>query len=85
MPYMDAVKWELDHAKPKEWVFNDYISIFVASFRPEYFSKAYALSPSKQLLNRKFLDEVVSHFNYEHVVKLWMENPIMFSPKQGIG
>ena len=81
MPYTDAVKWSLDHAKPEEWVFNDYIDVFVALFRPEIFAKAYALSPSKQLLNRKFIDEVVSHFNYEQVVKSWMVNPTVFSPQ----
>ena len=34
MPYIDAVKWVLNHTKPEEQVFNDYIGVFLASFRP---------------------------------------------------
>ena len=47
MPYTDAVKWTLTHAKPEEQVFNDYIGVFLASSKPEIFAKAYALSPPK--------------------------------------
>ena len=65
MPYTNVVKWILDHAKPEERVFNDDISIYLASFRPEIFAKAYVLSPPKQLINHKFVDEAVSRFNYE--------------------
>ena len=74
MPYTDAVKWALDDVNPEERVFNDHIGIFLASFKPDIFSKAYAFGPSKQLLNHNFLDEAISHFNYEDVVKSWMEN-----------
>ena len=45
MPYIDAVKWRLNNVKLEEWVFNDYIGVFLASFKPEIFSMAYALSP----------------------------------------
>ena len=48
----------------------------------EFFIKAYSLSPPKELLSRKFLDEAASHFNYEHVVKSWMENPSCFLKNQ---
>ena len=84
MPYTDAVKWALDHANPEEWFFNDYISVFVASFRPKNFAKAYGLSAPKQFLSRKFLDEAASCFNYEHVVKSWMENPMLFPAEPSI-
>ena len=47
MPYTDVVKWALAHAKPKERVFNDYIGVYLASFKPEIFAKAYDLSPPK--------------------------------------
>ena len=47
MPYTDAVKWALDHAKPKERVSNDNIGVYLASFRPEIFAKAYGLNPWK--------------------------------------
>ena len=39
MPCTNAVKWALDHAKPEERVFNDYIGVFLASFKPEIFAK----------------------------------------------
>ena len=81
---MDAVKWVLNHVKPEERVFNDYIGIYLDSFRPEIFAKAYGLSPLKQLLSRKFLDEVASCFNYEEVVKSWMANPNLFPIEPGI-
>ena len=75
------VKWALDHTYPKERVFNDQIGIFLDSFKPDIFAKAYVLGLPKQLLNRKFLDEAISRFNYEDVVKSWMENPTLFSRK----
>ena len=77
------MKWALDDANLEEQVFNDHIGIFLASFKPDFFAKDYTLGLLKQLLNRKFLDEEISHFNYEDVVKSWMENPIMFSSQLG--
>ena len=59
------MKWELDHANSEERVFNDYIGIFLSSFRPEIFAKADDISAPEQLLSRKFLDEAASHFIYE--------------------
>ena len=84
MPYTDAVKRALTHAKPEERVFNDYIGIYLASFRLEILAKDYSLSPLKRLLSRKFLDEVSSCFNYEQVVKSWMVNPTLFPAQPGI-
>ena len=78
MPYTDTVKWALDHANPEEQVFNDHIGFFLASFKPDIFSKGYGLGISKQLLNYNFLDEVISRFDYKDVVKSWMENPTKF-------
>ena len=83
MPYTNAVKWALDHANPEERVFSDHIGVFQASFKLDIFSKAYALGLPKQLLNRKFLDEEISHFNYKVVVKSWMENPTVFISQPG--
>ena len=34
-------------------------------------------------MNRKFLDEAISRFDYEDVVKSWMENPTLFIPQPG--
>ena len=47
IPYTDAVKWTLNHAKPEEQVLNDYIGVYLALFRPKIFAKDYGLSPSK--------------------------------------
>ena len=74
MTYTDLMKWELDH------VFNDHICTFLATLIPDNFSKAYVLGPPKQLMNRKFLDEATSRFNYEEVEKSWMDNPTLFIP-----
>ena len=74
MAYIDLVKWELDHATPKECSFNDNVNSPVASFHSDVFSRAYALGPLRQRLTSKFIDESISCYNYEEVVKYWMDN-----------
>ena len=81
MPYRDPVKWELDHTIHKERSFNDHTHTPVASFHPDVFTRAYALRPPRQLLNSKFLDEAMSRFSLEEVVKSSMENPPEYVPK----
>ena len=39
MPYIDPVKWALDHVNPKDCVFHDHIGTFVASFHPNIFPR----------------------------------------------
>ena len=34
-------------------------------------------------MNRKFLDEAISRFDYEDVVKSWIENPTLFVSQPG--
>ena len=80
MPYTDTMKWEMDHANPKDRMFNDHNGTFLDTFIPDTFSKDYALGTPKQLLSRKFLDEATSCFNYEELVRSWMENPTLFIP-----
>ena len=48
-----------------------------------FFPKACVLGLPKQLLNRMFLDEAISRFDYEDVVKSWMENPTLFTSQPG--
>ena len=74
MPYTDPVKQAFDYANPKELSFNDNTDTLVASFHFDVFSRAYALVPPRQLLTSKFLDEAITRFNYEEVVKSWMNN-----------
>ena len=40
MPYMDPVKWELDHVDPKQGIFHDIHNIVIVSFCPDVFSRA---------------------------------------------
>ena len=77
------MKWELDDANHEEWVFNDHIGIYLASFKLDIFAKAYALGLSKQLLNHKFLDKAIFHFNYEDVGNSWMVKPTVFISQPG--
>ena len=83
MPYTYPVKWALNHAKPENRVFNDHIGTFLVAFSPDIFAKAYELEHLKQLRSCKFLVEATSRFNYEEVVKSWMENPTLFISQPG--
>ena len=78
MPYTDPVKWALDYENPKECSFNDNTHTPIASFHSDVFAMAYALGPPIQLLTSKFLDEAITRFNYEKVVKSWMNNIELF-------
>ena len=50
MPYMNPVKWELNHIDPKEGIFHDIHNVVIASFRLDIFTRAYALPTPKRLL-----------------------------------
>ena len=53
----------------------------VASFHINVFVIAYALKPPQQLLTAKFLDAAMSKFDFEEVIKSWMDKPAKFIPK----
>ena len=40
MPYTNLMKWELNHANPKDHVFKEHIGTFLAVLNPNIFSKA---------------------------------------------
>ena len=82
MPYSDPIKWALDHANPNEHSFEYHTHTQVMYFHPNVFLRAYSLGPPQQLLSSKFLDEAMSQFNFEEVVKSWMENPNEYVPKE---
>ena len=44
----------------------------------DLFARAYALGPPRQLLTSKFIDESISWYKYEEVVKSWMDNTKLF-------
>ena len=43
MPYMDLVKWELDHVDLNQGMFHDIDNVSIASFHPDVFARDYAL------------------------------------------
>ena len=60
MPYIDAVKWIINHANPQEHSFNDQTQPELVSFHLEVFSRGYSVNPQQQLLNKKFLETSVT-------------------------
>ena len=44
IPYIDAIKWIIDHTNPQDRSFNDMAQTQLSSFRTEVFSRAYALT-----------------------------------------
>ena len=80
MPYIDLVKWALDQVDPNQRMFHDVDNSHICSFHLDVFSRAYALENPKHLLSSKFFDETLNKFNYEEVVKSWMEDPKLVIP-----
>ena len=81
MSYADPVKWALDNASRKEWFIDDHTGTPLAFFHPDVFARAYALKPPQQLLTVQFLDAAMTQFDFQEVVKSWMDNPAEFVPK----
>ena len=65
LPYNDAVRWIIDHAKVKDRSFNTSIGSQLANFRSETFVRIYALKPFIQLLDADFVKATKSRFNFE--------------------
>ena len=80
MPYIDVFMWALDHVDPKERIFRDIHNVVTASFHPKIFARAYALPTPKKLLYLKFIKEIHAKFNYEQVVKSWLQDPMLDIP-----
>ena len=80
MPYMDPVKWALDHVNPKRHMFHDRDNTPIDSFHLDVFSRAYALETPKQLLSSKNFKETLSKFNYQEVVKSSLEDTTLVIP-----
>ena len=81
MSYTDPMKWMVDHANRQDHSFDDQAQTHLASFHPEVFSKAYALNPPQQFLNKKFLKASVTQYNFEEMIKSWMDKLAQFLPK----
>ena len=61
-------------------MFNDIDNVSISLFGPEVFSRAYALPTPKKLLYLKFIKEIHAKFNYEQVVKSWLNDPTLVIP-----
>jgi hypothetical protein len=81
MPYTNAIKWIIDNNSPQDRSFNDDSVAQLTSFRPEAFARAYALRQPDWFLNAKFLDAARTQFNFDEILKSWMNNPTSFTPK----
>ena len=72
LPYNDAVRWIIDHANPKDRSFNNSTGLPLANFCSDIFVKIYALKPFEQLLNDDFIKAAKSRYNFEEMLKSWM-------------
>ena len=79
LPYNDAVKWIMEQVNPKYHSFNDTAGSQLAIFRPEVFIRAYGLKPARQPLNTEFSQASKTRFNFDEMLKSWMNEPSKFS------
>ena len=83
LPYTDVVKCIVDHENPKERSFNDSTWLQLATFHPEVFTRAYALKPVVQPLNIEFTQSSKTRYNFNEMLKYWMNEPRKFSQRDG--
>ena len=76
------VKWIMEHANPKDHSFNDSVGSCLDTFCPEVFTRAYALKPAIQPLNAEFFQAFKTKFNFDEMVKYWMNEPSKFSQRK---
>ena len=82
LPYTDPVKWIVDNENPKDRSFNGNTGSQLATFHPEVFIKAYGLKPAIQPLNAEFFQASKTKFNFDEMVKYWMNEPSKFSQRK---
>ena len=75
LPYNDTIKCIIDHANPKNCSFNNSTGFPVANFHSETFVKNYALKPFRQLLNVDFIKAAKFRYNFDKMLKSWMNEP----------
>ena len=75
LPYNDVVRWIIDHANPKDRSFNNSIGLLLANFCSETFVKIYALKHFKHLFNADFVKDAKSRYNFDEMLKYWMNEP----------
>ena len=75
LPYNNTVRWIIDHANPKDRSFNNSTGLLLANFYSENFVKVYALKPFRQLLNVDFIKAAKSRYNFDEMLKSWMNEP----------
>ena len=79
LPYNDAVKWIVEQENPEYRSFNDIAGSQLATFYLEVFTRAYALKPAIQPLNAKFSQASNTRFNFDEMLKYWMDELGKFS------
>ena len=78
LPYNDAVTWIIDHANLKDHSFNTSIGTQLDNFYSKTFVRIYALKPFMHLLNADFINAAKSRFNFNQILKSWMDEPRKF-------
>ena len=78
IPYNDAIIWIIDYANPKDHYFNNSTRFLLSHFHSETFVKIYALKPFRQLLNVDFLKAAKSRYNFDQMLKSWMNEPLIW-------
>ena len=82
LPYNNAVRWIIDHANRKYHSFNNSTGFPLANFCYDIFLKNYALEPFRQLLNVDFIKAARSRYNFDELLKSWMNEPCNFSQRK---
>ena len=82
LPYNDVVRWIIDHANVKDRSFNTSTGSQLANFRSKIFVRIYALKPYTQLLDADFVNTAKSKFNFDQMLKSWMNEPRKFSKRK---
>ena len=79
LPYTNAIKWTVDHTNPKDRSLNDSTGSQLATFRLEVLTRAYDLKLAVQPLNIEFSQSSKTSYNFNEILKSWMNEPSKFS------
>ena len=80
--YNEAVKWIVEHVNPKDRFFNDSAGWQLATFCPEVFTRAYGIKLARQPFNTEFAQASKTRFNFDEMLKSWMNEPSKFSQRK---
>ena len=72
----------MEHTNPKYCSFNDSAGSKLANFRPDIFTRTYGLKPARQPLNLEFSQASRTRFNFDEMLKYWINEPGKFSQRK---